>query len=184
MIGSLCPKRLYRTWMIYVYNSPKDAVSGTSGIPKCYLKKAKVFGLFNEGIYYFKNKAYKVSYSRKEAKACKRLIGKKFNNVCNIYNIYPINVLCDDKEKYWDGFVIEQEKLYRDKRIKFNHLTMDYVVDNVSLRAPLFIDIANGLIELNSVGIKYNDLHSLNVMRDVNGNIKIIDFDSVTFKRN
>ena len=137
--------------------------------------------VFNEGIFITKNKVFKITLYSNEAKACKRLIGKTFKNVCKIHNVYSIKVT--DGESSWKAHVIEQEKLHRDESISFFNLDFKYIMRDINKRAEIAKSIINGLLELESIGITYSDLHSSNVMRDSKNRLKIIDFGFAKVKR-
>ena len=142
------------------------------------IRRKQHASLFSEGLFYTDNKVFKITLYENETKACSRLIGKNFKNVCKIYYVHR-NVKIAD----WKVDIIEQERLQKYKGIFFHHLNFEYIMKNVGKRAEMAKDIINGLIELNSVGIIYGDLHSSNIMQDNNNILKLIDFGSARVKR-
>jgi len=138
--------------------------------------------LFNEGLFYTEEKAFKITLFDNEVNACKRLKGRCFENVCYIFDVYDITIINNETNK-WKASIIEQEKLNKDKSISFHHLDFEYIMRNVNRRAEMAKQILNGLIELDSVGIVYGDLHSSNIMRDKLGKYKLIDFGTARVKQ-
>ena len=170
-----------------IYKNLKQAISDKCGVREDELTKLKVFGLGNEGIFASKDKVYKITISSKEAKASRRLIGKNFKNVVKIHNVYDFyvkpHIFSIVSDKPWRGYIIEQEKLFRGKKDKhFSHFTLDFILGDFS-RTYELLSIINGLQELDSIGIKHKDFHSLNIMRDKYDNLKIIDFSIVSLRR-
>ena len=146
------------------------------------IRRIQSRSLFNEGLYYTKTKVFKVTLYENEANACKRLFNKNFKNVCYIYDVHDVKICADNSNK-WKAFIIEQELLQKDRTISFHHLNFEYIMRNVGKRAEMAKDIINGLIELDSVGIIYGDLHSSNIMRDHNNTLKLIDFGTAKVRR-
>jgi hypothetical protein len=142
------------------------------------IRRRQSASLFSEGIYYTDTKAFKITLYENEANACSRLIGKDFKNVCKIHHVHR-NI----KVAKWKVTVIEQELLQKYKGISFYHLNFEYIMRDVGGRAEMAKDIINGLVELDSVGIIYGDLHSSNIMQDSNNNLKLIDFGTAKVKR-
>jgi serine/threonine protein kinase len=158
--------------------------AGTSSI-----KKLSTGGMQNCGLYLFKDRILKFSYSISEAKACTRLIGKKFNNVVKIYAVQKFLLPLENGKKT-TVYAIEQERLQRKKGLNFYSLEIEDVIlsglkQSISVKetTSYIKQILNGYVELESVGVIYRDLHSSNVMSDVSGNLKIIDFGCVTVRR-
>jgi len=137
----------------------------------------------NDGFYKAEDKIYKISNSRKEFDAAKRLIGKNFKNVVKVYSANECLILSTNNN-FWVSFVIEMEKLTRaGNEFVYKNLDLDTLNLDVKKRIPYMIDVLNGVLELESLGIKHEDLHTMNIMRDKDGNQKIIDFGIISLKR-
>jgi len=166
-----------------VYKNAKLAISNLANVNKNRLKKIPAYGMENDCIYSNDNKIYKVTSSKQEFLASKRIIGKKFKNIVKIFDSYECNIL-SDMGSVWKSYIIEEEKLKREKRkFVFDSLDLCVLSENVKERLPYFVSVINGLAELDSIGIKYKDLHSMNIMNDNDGNVKIIDFGYVSLKK-
>lgn len=128
----------------------------------------------------------------------KKVINKTFDNVVNIYyhrminddsditimeRLYPLSQNemdfideLDDKFKYrFEKFIYNTDDFEDDSQLmKFS--LYDDIREEVKSNADLFYGIKSGLEELKNIGIIHDDLHAGNIMRDTQGNIKIIDF--------
>jgi serine/threonine protein kinase len=166
-----------------MYENPKLAISNLFKINSSKLKKLKTVGMEHDYIYSLHDKVYKITSSKTEFLASKRIIGNKFNNVVNIFDSYECDILSPNKDSIWKSYIIEEEKLFRDKSLLYKNIDLKSLSFDLEKRLPLFVSIINGLIELSSVGIIYDDFHTMNVMRDKNNNIKIIDFGLVILKK-
>ena len=166
-----------------IYKNLKQAISDKANIPKTELRKLKVLGLMNEGIFASKDRIYKIVSCSREAKAAIRLIGKNFKNVVKIYNVYDFTAKLKIDTRPWHGYIIEQEKLFCSyKDLNFLHLPFASIANNPE-RAEYINSIANGIKELLSLGICHKDLHQSNIMLSKDNNLKIIDFSIVNLKR-
>ena len=166
------------------FKNEQEAISYIYKIPILELKKAAEFGIENNGVFLYKDKAYKASFSSKEFKAVKRLIDKDFKNVVNIYSATECKILSKYSNKYWKIFLIEEERLYRNKhKYCFDDLDLISLNKDIKNRLPYFVNVINGIIELSSAGIVHNDIHSYNIMLDKNNIPKIIDFGQVTLRK-
>lgn len=165
-----------------VYDNAKLAISELANIDKSALKLFRRSGAEHDRLYSYNDKIFKVTPSRQEFLASKRLIGKDFNNVVKIFNSFECCVLSDyDRVTKWKSYIIEEEKLKKSGFL--NDLTLYDLSCNIEKKLSYYVDIINGLIELSSVGIIHNDIHTLNTMKDDNGNVKIIDFGFATIKK-
>jgi serine/threonine protein kinase len=166
------------------YNSPKKAIAGLAKISQRTLRRLKVSGIENDGIYATKTRIFKLCGSRREYLAAKRLIGKDFSNVVKVYHAYECDIYYSFSDHPLKTYVIEEERLYRSGRnFVFDYLCLSDIYPDVNRRLPYFVGVINGLAELASVGIIHNDLHTLNVMSDASGQVKIIDFGFAKIKR-
>jgi len=167
-----------------VYDHPKLAIEDLANVNKKYLKHIPNFGMENDYIYSYKDRVFKITSSKQEFLASKRIIGRNFNNVVKIYDSFECDILGKHSNNIWKSYVIEEEMLYRNGgEFLFKKLDFCALMGNVEKRLPYFVSVINGLIELESVGIRYNDLHSLNVMFDKEKNAKLIDFGYVSLKK-
>ncbi len=167
-----------------MFQTRKDALSTLANINKNQIKKLRTFGMENEGIFTYQDRVFKFSASKREFLIAKRLIGKNFKNVVKIHNTYECDVLGICSRNVWKSYIIEEEKLKRiGKSFAFDDFDLQRVCVDVERRAPYFAAILNGIVELSSIGIRYNDLHPLNVMYDNNQVAKIIDFGLASTKR-
>ena len=95
-----------------------------------------------------------------EAKAASAL---QHNNICNIHEIDETEdgqlFICMD---YYEGDTL-------DKRIKEKPLPIDEATD-------IAIQIAQGLAKAHEKDIVHRDIKPKNIMLDVSGNVKIVDF--------
>jgi len=168
-----------------VYSDAKTAISELAGVNKRKLKKKLANGMEHDKIYTYKDRLFKITSSRQEYFAAKRIIGNRFKNVLTIYDCFKCDIVSDNGDEIWRSYIIEEEILYRKgNQFVFNSLDLYSLAYNIESRLPYFVSIINGLVELSSIGIQYNDLHPLNVMKDKNNVIKIIDFGQVSLKRN
>lgn len=162
----------------------QEAISKLYNIPICNLKKAAEFGIENNGVFLYKDKAFKASFSSREFKTAIRLIDQDFKNVVKIFSALECKILSKDTSKYWKIFIIEEERLFRSKhKYCFDDLDLMSLNKDVENRLPYFVNIINGIIELASVGIIHNDIHSYNIMLDKNDVPKIIDFGQITLRK-
>jgi len=168
-----------------IYDHPKLAIQDLAKIDKNYLKRIPNFGMENDFIYFYKDRVFKITSSRQEFLASKRIIGRNFNNVVKIYDSFECDILSEHSDNVWKSYIIEEELLFR-KGNNFLFKNLDFVtlMNDVENRLPYFVSIINGMIELESIGIRYNDLHSLNIMFDKEDNAKLIDFGFVSLKKN
>ena len=165
-----------------IYKNPKDAISKLANLDKRSIKRLKVSGIENDGVFLCKDRIFKVTSSKREFLAAKRIMQEDFQNVVKIYNIYECLVIF--YEKPYRTYVIEEEKLFRDKRnYVFDDLDVSFASVDINKRLPYFVSVLNGLAELASVGIEHNDLHSMNIMMDEKGSVKIIDFGYAKLKK-
>jgi serine/threonine protein kinase len=167
-----------------VYKTYREAAQGLSGHP--YPVKVQGIGLENRAIFTIGNRVLKFTFSARDAKASERLIGKNFRNVVRIYSVNRV-CLQDEDGKFY-VYAIEQEKLHRDRHIRFHNLDVERIVLTNPNRSLSFLksvvnDVLNAYVELRSVGIIYRDLHSNNILRDTAGNLKLIDFGFATIRR-
>jgi len=167
-----------------MFDTQKDAIALFAGINKRKLKRMRAFGMENDGIFSYKDKIYKISSSKREFLAANKIKGKDFNNVVKIFGTYECDILGRNRKTLWKSFILEEEKLKRlGKSYAFDDFDLQRVCCDVGRRLPYFVGILNGLAELASIGIEYNDLHPLNVMYDEKEAVKIIDFGFATIKR-
>lgn len=167
-----------------IYDNPKLAIQDLAKIDKKHLKRRPNFGMENDYIYLYKDRVFKITSSRQEFLASKRIIGRNFNNVVKIYDSFECDILGKYSDNIWKSYIIEEELLFRKgSKFLFKNLDICTLMNNVEKRLPYFVSIINGLIELESVGIKYKDLHCLNIMFDKSDNAKLIDFGYVSLKK-
>jgi len=160
-----------------------EAITTITKLKETDLKKVKVYGLENDGIYKTEDRIFKIASSRKEFMAAQRLIGRDFKNVVKVYNATECAIV-SMFGNVWKSYIIEEERLYRKKNaLVFNDLDINSVSLDIHTRVPFYVHLLNGIIELASVGILHEDLHSLNVMTDLNDVPKIIDFGIIKLKK-
>lgn len=166
------------------YDNQKEAISKIFSIKISDIKKKNGFGLENDGIYQYKDRIFKLTSSKREFSAAKRLVGKDFKNVVKVYSSNLCNIYNEQTDSIWKTYIIEEEKLNRNgANFLFNDLNLHTLCINVEKRLPFFVGIMNGLVELASVGIIYYDIHSMNIMFGNSNQVKIIDFGCVSVKR-
>jgi len=167
-----------------IYDTAKLAISELANVELGNLKKVYNFGIENDAIYSCGDKIFKVTSARQEYLASKRIIGQDFKNVVKIYDSFECNILGYHDDTIWKSYIIEEEKLTRERyKFVFKDLDLYTLSVDVENRLPYFVSVINGLAELNSIGIRYDDLHSLNIMSTKDGVIKILDFGYVSIKR-
>ena len=171
--------------MSIIYKSPLHAIAKITNINKNSIKKLFVAGIENDGIYLYEDRVFKVATSKREFLAAQRIIGKDFKNVVKIYSAHEItSYLYEDSYKTYKSYIIEEERLFRDRKsYVFDDLDISFVTVDVNRRLPYFVSVLNGLAELASIGIIHNDVHSMNVMMDKNNEAKIIDFGFSKIKK-
>ena len=165
-----------------VYSTQKDAISKLADINKRCIKRLKISGIENDGIFLYKDKIFKVTSSKREFLAAKRIMQEDFENVVKIYNVYECFIIF--YEKPYKSYIIEEERLFRDKRnYVFDDLDISFASVDINKRLPYFVAVLNGLAELASIGVEHNDLHTLNIMMSNSGVVKIIDFGFAKLKK-
>lgn len=163
-----------------IYSSFKEAISDKTGIAQEKLYQSKAEGLCNCGIFIAPDRVFKVTANKREIKASQRLIGKDFTNVVKIYSVFEICVYFRRFADPTNYYVIEQEKLYRDKHDK-RFCALEGA--DIEKNPEYYIPILKGMAELKSVGITHLDVSSWNILRDMNGTVKLIDFGIVSIER-
>lgn len=165
-----------------IYKTPKDAIANLANLDKRSIKRLKVSGVENDGIFLCKDRIFKITSSKREFLAAKRIMQEDFQNVVKIHNIYECLMIFS--EKPYRTYILEEERLFRDKRnYVFDDLDIAFACVDINKRLPYFVAVLNGLAELASIGVEHNDLHSLNIMMDKIGEIKIIDFGFAKLKK-